>query len=285
MTIKFSCPHCGQRISAEETQLGKQGKCPVCNQPFIVPEVETSGTSAPSPTIKSEPNSPLPTKSRTLSTRNTIIGCGCFLGIILVFVIISGSFDKCSSGSSNYRRSGSNNGEPHYGEKAIIDGVKASNPEEVAQINAAVQASAAQRAAEDSALAAATAAAEAKIAADAAANQEKAQAANAVRIKGSILQATNEGLLVKCMPYIPVVSGSASFGGGGGVYAPPDPNGVGRPNLAYGTFWIIGHPEQNSKVDDDAIDIDAYESGIHSYISVDGAARRVKQYKVIKSFK
>jgi hypothetical protein len=125
----------------------------------------------------------------------------------------------------------------------------------------------------------------ANAAAAAAADQEKALAVNAVRIKGRILQATKEGLLVECKPAVPVASGLASIGGGGGVYAPPDPNGKGRPKGVYGTFWIIGHPQQNSKVDNDPIDINGSEEGTYSYTSVAGAARRVKQYKVVKSFK
>lgn len=115
-------------------------------------------------------------------------------------------------------------------------------------------------------------------------NQEKALAATAVRIKGRILQATKDGLLVECKPVIPVASGLASIGAGGGVYAPPDPNGIGRPKEVYGKFWIIEHPQQNSKVDNDPIDINASEAGIYSYTSVAGAERRVKQYKVVKSF-
>ena len=137
---------------------------------------------------------------------------------------------------------------------------------------------AAQRAAEARAGEAANAAAAA------AANQEKALVASAVRIEGRILQATKNGLLVECEQEVAVASGLASIGGGGGVYVPPDPNGKGRPKKVYGTFWIIGHPQQNSKVDNDPIDINASEAGTYSYTSVAGAARRVKQYKVVKSF-
>ena len=38
MTMTFSCPHCQQHISVEESYAGQSGECPSCQQPIIVPE-------------------------------------------------------------------------------------------------------------------------------------------------------------------------------------------------------------------------------------------------------
>lgn len=112
----------------------------------------------------------------------------------------------------------------------------------------------------------------------------KKNAANAKRVRGRIVQATNKGLLVVCESYVPVTSGMGSLGGGGGVYVPPDPNGKGRPETVEGTFWVVGHPNQNSKVDEDSIDVNAFEDGTYSYTAVTGAAKRIKQYQVVRAF-
>ncbi len=52
MEIKFHCIHCGQSISVTPNQIGQQGACPGCNQPFIVPTlsappVETASAAVP----------------------------------------------------------------------------------------------------------------------------------------------------------------------------------------------------------------------------------------------
>jgi hypothetical protein len=114
---------------------------------------------------------------------------------------------------------------------------------------------------------------------------EVRDAKSARRIKGSIISANEEGLIVDCNDRSSVVaSGSASVGGGGNVYIPPDPNGKGRPARAEGVFFITGHPMQDSLVDDDRIDVDAIEDGIYEYTSAFGAANRIKKYRVRKSY-
>jgi hypothetical protein len=107
---------------------------------------------------------------------------------------------------------------------------------------------------------------------------------NAKRIRGTVLQATNEGLMIDGEGSSPVASSMAGIGGGGGVYVPPDPNGKGRPTREYGTFWLVGHPQQGSKVKDDAVDVDAFEDGVFSYTTVMGAQQRIKKYQVLKAF-
>ena len=112
----------------------------------------------------------------------------------------------------------------------------------------------------------------------------KKNAANANRLRGRVLQATDKGLLVECEQPEPVVSSAQSMGGGGGSYSHLDPNGKGRPEEVTGTFWVVGHPNQNSKADEDYIDVNAFEDGTYSYTAVTGAAKRIKQYRVVKAF-
>ena len=127
--------------------------------------------------------------------------------------------------------------------------------------------------------AAATAEAEAD---KAKAEELKNKIANSKRLRGGILQATNKGLLVDCHYTGPQVSSARSMGMEG---APaPDPSDKGRPSYIDGTFWVVGHPKQGKKVDDDYIDVDAYEEGTYSYTSVTGAAKRIKQYRVVRCF-
>src|SRR5690349_12793612 len=38
--IKFSCPHCGQKIACEETASGVTVNCPVCQAAVVVPDVQ-----------------------------------------------------------------------------------------------------------------------------------------------------------------------------------------------------------------------------------------------------
>lgn len=41
MTFKFSCPSCGQRVSAPSEDAGKQAPCPSCGDPVTVPPRST----------------------------------------------------------------------------------------------------------------------------------------------------------------------------------------------------------------------------------------------------
>jgi len=37
MEFKFECPHCGQRIAADEAEAGNSGACPTCMKPITIP--------------------------------------------------------------------------------------------------------------------------------------------------------------------------------------------------------------------------------------------------------
>ena len=43
MTLKFECPHCQARLSAENGLFGNQIDCPECSQALIVPTPEELG--------------------------------------------------------------------------------------------------------------------------------------------------------------------------------------------------------------------------------------------------
>jgi hypothetical protein len=47
--MKFSCPSCGQHISADEAWGGHQIECPACHNSLVVPQVHTAPTPAPAP--------------------------------------------------------------------------------------------------------------------------------------------------------------------------------------------------------------------------------------------
>ena len=42
--IRFKCPKCGKEMSAGDENAGKQGRCPGCQQLFVIP-----GTTAVKP--------------------------------------------------------------------------------------------------------------------------------------------------------------------------------------------------------------------------------------------
>jgi hypothetical protein len=43
MSFKFACPHCGQRIGANEEDVGTVGGCPSCLRKFTVPASANAG--------------------------------------------------------------------------------------------------------------------------------------------------------------------------------------------------------------------------------------------------
>lgn len=113
------------------------------------------------------------------------------------------------------------------------------------------------------------------------------KAANARRIRGRVLQVTEQGLLVIAKEDEPVFGVGNSTGNGGGVFIPSgrtDKHGAGRPAEIYGSFFVSGHPKQATLVDDADIDVDAYQDGVVSYTTAIGARRTVKLYAVIKAF-
>lgn len=59
MTIKFPCPSCGQRISAEAGPSVQSGNCPTCGTPVVIPEIVTEpaipAVSPPTPQDSPQP--------------------------------------------------------------------------------------------------------------------------------------------------------------------------------------------------------------------------------------
>jgi hypothetical protein len=108
--------------------------------------------------------------------------------------------------------------------------------------------------------------------------EEKAAAAKSKRIIGHVRYQEDGGLIVECdQPYYGrvVTSSLGRIGGGGNVYAGPEP----QQSEVEGTIWLTGHPKQREIADGDSINVRAYEAGIHQ--AADGS--RVRQYKVLEA--
>jgi len=60
----------------------------------------------------------------------------------------------------------------------------------------------------------------------------------------------------------------------------------GRPELKvlYGYFFLVGHPKQNSKVDDEWYDVDVVGAGVYEYTTVMGANKRIPKARVVKAY-
>jgi phage FluMu protein Com len=54
MPIKFQCPHCQKRLSVADGMGGKRGKCPSCQQPFVIPAAGEATTVANGQTAAGE---------------------------------------------------------------------------------------------------------------------------------------------------------------------------------------------------------------------------------------
>jgi hypothetical protein len=54
--MKFECPHCHQRLSAESEMVGQQISCPSCANVISIPSVEFA---APAPTMETAPKAPV----------------------------------------------------------------------------------------------------------------------------------------------------------------------------------------------------------------------------------
>lgn len=104
------------------------------------------------------------------------------------------------------------------------------------------------------------------------------------RINAKVIQVLPEGLLVeRRISRGPAVSGLGRIGGasfGGGELPASDQN---RGEEIYGTFLVVGHPKAKDKVDEDRIDVDAKQTGVFSFVGVDGASHTVKKFKVVKT--
>ena len=117
----------------------------------------------------------------------------------------------------------------------------------------------------------------------------RAKAANAVAIRGKVVQATKDGLLVNCeQPEPSYTWGTQSYGGGGGPKKAPSQGGAPspkRPKSEYGYFLIVGHPESASLADGSVVNVDAVEDGVFNFVDTTGAQRRLKKFVVVRAFK
>jgi hypothetical protein len=55
-------------------------------------------------------------------------------------------------------------------------------------------------------------------------------------------------------------------------------------NLLDGDFFLVGHPDQKLKVDKDWFDVDAVPDGMLDYTTVTGASKRIRKFRVVKSY-
>lgn len=81
--MKFECPHCEQRLSAEPNQYGRMLPCPECNTEFLVPEEDL-------PPLQVESN---PAKSRIFALKT-------IPRIIAIFAAIMTAFAQYYEASS-----------------------------------------------------------------------------------------------------------------------------------------------------------------------------------------
>ncbi len=96
---------------------------------------------------------------------------------------------------------------------------------------------------------------------------------NAYFLRGEVRQVTREGIIVfshygnERMPN----------------YNSRPPH---RPELRWitGDFLVVGHPEQDGKVDNDWFDVDAVPDGIFEYTTVLGASKRIRKFRVVDSY-
>jgi len=116
----------------------------------------------------------------------------------------------------------------------------------------------------------------------------RTKAANAVAIRGKVVQVTKDGLLVNCeQPEPSSTWGTQSYGGGGGPKTTSSQSGnppPKRPKSEYGYFLIVGHPNATSIADGSAVNVDAFEDGIFNFVDTTGAQRTLKKFVVVRTF-
>src|SRR4051812_47519895 len=96
--MKFPCPHCGQRLSAEADMIGRQIACPVCTNTLIVPAAETTQIAGPAPQLAtSEPpkkEGSLVTSTPTRKRRAPVLALAAVIAVLAVaagaFVVLRG---------------------------------------------------------------------------------------------------------------------------------------------------------------------------------------------------
>lgn len=85
--MKFECPHCSQRLSAEPSAVGQQITCPVCANAFAIP--------APAPEIVAAPAPPIPTVTPAVTAsapRKSRLPILALAAVIVVLVLGAGAF-------------------------------------------------------------------------------------------------------------------------------------------------------------------------------------------------
>lgn len=92
-----------------------------------------------------------------------------------------------------------------------------------------------------------------------------------IRLQGNVIRSFDSGILVESH------------------YGSPPWNfkiyDEGRPNfIQRGEYFLIGHPQQNSIVDDDWFDVDAVFVGIAEFETIFGGTKRYRKYQVVKSY-
>ncbi len=121
--FKFSCPHCGQHLAAEEAWAGSQIECPTCHSRIIVPRMApaASAVSAPPPLPAVAPPPPArhPAPAPALpqapaQTRRGLAKWGLGLGYFLTLVgvaalgfFVYGKFTGKELNRSRFGRDGS----------------------------------------------------------------------------------------------------------------------------------------------------------------------------------
>ena len=79
--FKFHCPHCQQKISADESQSGISAQCPTCCKVFATPAIKAKSAS-PKSIIKPAPqanNAGGKAKRSKSSPRFVLLGIGCLV--------------------------------------------------------------------------------------------------------------------------------------------------------------------------------------------------------------
>src|SRR5688572_13235238 len=83
--FKFSCVHCHQRISADESVGGTEVVCPSCGQTFVAADAIADPPESASRTPPPLPPPPIPAVRRSFAK---IAGFGC-LGLVAVFFVLA----------------------------------------------------------------------------------------------------------------------------------------------------------------------------------------------------